>query len=135
MVYKYVWEDGSYYIGRSYHGAGRFDCPQRYDGQYVYKKMLKERYKAVECFVSDNIFKVYWLEQECINKDWYKLECLNGNKECGWFITAVTDWVRDNNEAFLADIEREMRECSKWIDKEGYEMVEKVMEVNYAGHI
>ena len=82
FVYKYEWDDGWVYIGRSREGVNRFNNPDCYksNGQ-LYEAMTTKKYRASIVFESDNIWDVGWMEQFLINI--YE-KTYNRNKELDW---------------------------------------------------
>ena len=129
-VYKYVWEDGYYYIGRTSTNNiqyRRYGNDKQYSSQYVYKKMCSSPYKKKICFESDNIFKVYWLEHKCIRENWNLINCLNGSTEEKWINTAIKDCESQD----LKTLASMMIECENWIEGEGKDLVNKILNYNW----
>lgn len=78
IVYKYTFADGSVYIGRTYEGSGRYDNPEKYKNQEVYKH-FKNGYTAEILFSSENPFITYFLEHQYILENYENSH--NGNQE------------------------------------------------------
>lgn len=98
LVYKYDFDNGEFYYGRTYEGANRFNNSSKYQNQYVYKYMFSGIYKASILMKTTNIFAAYYLEHELISQNALNTKCLNGNEEEDWFGNALRDWYRDNKE-------------------------------------
>ena len=82
FVYKYEWDDGYVYIGRSREGVNRFNNPNCYkSNSQLYEAMTTKKYRASIVFESDNIWDVGWMEQFLINL--YD-KTYNINKELDW---------------------------------------------------
>ena len=82
FVYKYEWDDGWVYIGRSREGVNRFNNPNCYkSNKKLYEAMTTQKYRASIVFESDNIWDVGWMEQFLINM--YE-KTYNINKELDW---------------------------------------------------
>lgn len=59
FVYKYEWEDGMVYIGRSCSYSNRFNNPECYKpNKLLYEAMMTKPYKAEIIFESNNIWEV-----------------------------------------------------------------------------
>jgi len=57
FIYKYEWEDGSVYIGQTFHGSKRYGRIEAYKSSpLVYRKML-DFPNFNKCIVKDNISK------------------------------------------------------------------------------
>ena len=82
FVYKYTFDSGYVYIGRSRLGVNRFNNPNCYkSNKKLYEAMTTQKYKASIVFESDNIWEVGWMESFLINL--YD-KTYNINKEIDW---------------------------------------------------
>lgn len=88
IVYKYTFNDGTVYIGRSRTTQNRFDNPSQYAGQEVYKHFLKG-YKAEILCTTDNIFECCYLESKYIAENYENSH--NGSLEETWWISAARE--------------------------------------------
>ena len=127
-LYLYKWTDGSYYIGRTFTSSGRFNNSEKYKQQYVYKKMLSDpSYKAIECVRSLNLFKIYYLEAQCIKECWKYTKCLNANTEENWFKNATRDWCTLNNND-LNKFNSDFNEFLAWKSEESNDCIEYILD-------
>lgn len=80
-VYLYVWEDGKFYIGRTFENSGRYNNPVKYKDQYVGKYMTYKPYKPYILYQSENAALIYWLEAKLINHFYNSIDNLNAKNE------------------------------------------------------
>ena len=85
FVYKYTFEDGNVYIGRSSYQENRFNDPSKYENQEVGKHM-RNPYKAEIIFETANPYMVCYAEMLYIELNYDNSH--NGMHETGtkWFI-------------------------------------------------
>lgn len=89
FVYKYTFEDGKVYIGRSRDDQKRFGVVDKYEGQYVHRIMLTQKFQSEILFRSKNPVKIYRLEYELIKKYWKN--SYNSKLEEDWEKTLLKD--------------------------------------------
>lgn len=76
VLYLYYWEDGHFYIGRTKDNDKRFDNPNKYSSQFVYK-FMQEPHTAVKLYTSGNYPLIAWLEGELITYFYQDWKCCN----------------------------------------------------------
>lgn len=83
FVYKYTFENGYFYIGRTFDGSKRFGNDDRYRGQFVKKYMddANGEYVKDVLYISDNPIACAYMESKLIKENWSNLKCLNVSNE------------------------------------------------------
>ena len=92
IVYKYTFDNGGYYYGRTRTDTNRLGNISGYKNQYVYKVMkLYPNFKIDIIYRTSNPFLAYKKEYELISQNIDDILCYNAANEDEWYQKVYKD--------------------------------------------